>query len=239
MRNFIKLGLGTAMLALLAVGCKNAETSKLAEEVESLKKRVAALESRPTRSPMPPPQESAYNLPIGNSYVLGNKAAPVTVTVFSDYQCQFCSKVDPVVNAVVNDPELKDKVNVVMKHYPLSFHKDAKPAAKAALAAGEQGSDKFWKMSEKIFQNQTALTADNFSKWAKEIGLDLAKFAKDLKENDSKYEKVMEEDTQLGIKVANVRGTPSIYVGGWLLVGERSVESIKNLIRDKKLISMN
>jgi protein-disulfide isomerase len=93
-------------------------------------------------------------------------------------------------------------------------------------------------MSEKLYQNQNQLSADNYTKWAKDIGLDVAKFAKDLKDNDAKYEDVMRNDTELGIKTANVRGTPSIYVGGWLL-NDRSVDAIKNLIREKKLISAN
>jgi protein-disulfide isomerase len=57
-------------------------------------------------------------------------------------------------NEALNDPELKDKINVVFKHFPLSFHDWAKPAAKAALAAGEQGAPLFWAMTDKIFANQ-------------------------------------------------------------------------------------
>jgi protein-disulfide isomerase len=242
MKRFVKIGLSAAVFATLAVGCKNSDSSKLTEKVEGLEKRIAALEARPTmpqRPAMPAAQESAYELPIGSSHVLGNKAAPVTITVFSDYQCQFCAKIDPVLAQIMKDPELKDKVNVVMKHFPLSFHPNAKPAAKAALAAGEQGSEKFWAMSEKIFQNQGQLTAENFTKWAKEIGLNVVKFSKDMKDNDAKYEETMKNDTELGIKVANVRGTPSIYVGGWLLSGDRSADAVKNLIREKKLISIN
>lgn len=241
MKSFAKLGLGAALFLTLAPGCKNADNTKLTEKIENMEKRIAALEARPSapqRPQAPAAQESAYALPIGTSHVMGNKSAPVTVTVFSDYQCGFCAKIDPILSAIVKDPELKDKVNVVMKHFPLSFHKDAKPAAKAALAAGEQGTDKYWAMSEKLFQNQSQLTAENFTKWAKELGLNVAKFTKDLKDNDAKYEEVMKNDTELGIKVANVRGTPSIYVGGWLL-GERSVDAVKNMIREKKLISMN
>lgn len=241
MKGFAKLGLGAVFCLALTPGCKSADSTKVNEKIENLEKRIAALEARPNlpqRPAMPAAQETAYQLPVGSSHVLGNKAAPVTITVFSDYQCGFCAKVDPILAAIVKDPELKDKVNVVMKHFPLSFHKDAKPAAKAALAAGEQGSDKFWAMSEKIFQNQSQLTTENFSKWAKEVGLNVAKFTKDMKDNDAKYEEVMKNDTELGIKVANVRGTPSIYVGGWLL-GERSVDAVKNLIREKKLIALN
>jgi protein-disulfide isomerase len=241
-KRLIQIGLSAILLSLLVGGCKNNndQTAKMTEEIENLKKRVQVLETRPPfpQRPMVQPQETAYVLPIGASHVLGNKAAPVTITVFSDYQCPYCSKVDPMLSQVINDPELKDKVNVVMKQFPLSFHPNAKPAAKAALAAGEQGSEKFWAMSEKLFQNQNQLSAENYTKWAKEIGVDVAKFTKAMKDNDAKYEDAIKNDTELGVKTANVRGTPSIYVGGWLL-NDRSVDAIKNLIREKKLIATN
>ena len=242
MKRLVKVGISAALLSLIAIGCKNTndQSAKMNEEIEALKKRVQVLETRPTapQRPMFQAQESAYQLPVGASHVMGNKSAPVTITVFSDYQCPYCSKVDPMLNQVINDPELKDKVNVVMKQFPLSFHPNAKPAAKAALAAGEQGAAKFWAMSEKLFQNQNELSADNYAKWAKDIGLDVAKFKKDMKDRDAQYEEMIKSDTELGIKTANVRGTPSIFVGGWLLQ-DRSVDAIKNLIREKKLIASN
>ena len=122
---------------------------------------------------------------------------------------------------------------MVFKHFPLSFHKDAKPASKAAMAAGEQG--KFWEMADKLLANQRDLKPDNFKKWAKEIGLNVGKFEKDLKANDAKYDAQIKNDMELGSKSAKVRGTPSIYVGGWQLQ-QRSVDGIKALLKDKKLL---
>ena len=184
---------------------------------------------------MPPAQEKAYQLPVGMSPVMGKKDAAVSVVIFSDGQCPFCAGADTLLRDAVKDPELKDKVNVVFKNFPLSFHPNAKPAAKAALAAKEQGDDKFWAMMEKVFGNQQNLTADNFKKWAKEIGLNVPKFEKSLKDNDGKYEEVIKADIDLGTNTAQVRGTPSIFVGGWEL-RERSVQGIKNLLKEKNLI---
>jgi protein-disulfide isomerase len=165
----------------------------------------------------PEPQKEAYNIPVGDSAVMGAKDAKVNVVIFTDYECPFCSRVDPMLHDIVKDAELKSKVNVVFKHFPLSFHKNAMPASKAAMAAKEQGDENFWKMSEKLYANQRALTAENFSVWAKEIGLDVARFEKDLKANDSKYEAAINEDIKLGQNTAKVRGILSIFVGGWEL----------------------
>jgi protein-disulfide isomerase len=211
---------------------------ELTERIEKLEKKVEALEKRPAgpapQAP-PPPQTEAYKIPSGDSPILGNKDAKIELTIFSDYQCPFCSRVDPMLHEVVKDPELKDKVKVVFKQFPLSFHKDAKPAAKAALAARDVGGDKaFWDFSAKAYENQRALTPENFSVWAKEIGLNVAKFESTLKDNDAKYEGVVKADMDLGANNAKVRGTPSLFVNGWEL-RQRSVDGVKQLIKEKNL----
>ncbi len=233
----IALLIGVAMFAAGCPAPQQVDTKPLEEKIAKLEKDLEALKkakpAAPGRQPKPP-QTKAYNIPVGSSAVLGKSDAKVNVTIFTDYQCPFCSRVDPMLHEIVKDAELKDKVNVVFKHFPLSFHKDAKPASKAALAAKEQGNDFFWKMSEKLYANQRALKAENFTKWAKEIGLDVAKFSADLKANDAKYEKMIQDDMKLGQTEAKVRGTPSIFVGGWEL-RQRSVDGVKALIKDKKL----
>lgn len=235
-----KILIPVAVVGLLAACQPPAGGNKeLTERIEKLEKKVEALEKRgpagPQRPEPPPPQTAAYNIPNGDSPVMGKKDAKITVTIFSDYQCPFCSRVDPMLHEIVKDAELKDKVNVVFKQFPLSFHKDAKPAAKAALAARDVGGDeKFWEMSVKLYSDQKALTAENFSKWAGEIGVDVKKFEKALKDNDAKYEEVIKADSELGAKEAKVRGTPSLFVNGWEL-RQRSVDGVKALIKEKNL----
>jgi protein-disulfide isomerase len=213
-------------------------SKELVERIEKLEKKVEALEKKPAGRPAQaeqPPQTEAYKIPVGDSPILGKKDAKINVVIFSDYQCPFCSRVDPTLREIVKDPELAAKVNVVFKQFPLSFHKDAKPAAKAALAAKDMGGDeKFWAMSEKLYANQRALTPENFVVWAKEIGLDGAKFEKNLKDNDAKYEAIVTADTELGQKAAKVRGTPSIFVNGWEL-RQRSVDGVKAIVKEKNL----
>lgn len=232
-----------AATGLFALGCQPPPaggSKELVERIEKLEKKVEGLEKRPAAAApnarqQPPPQTAAYKIPVGESAIMGPKDAPVNVTVFTDYQCPFCARVDPMLHEVVKDAELNGKVNVVFKHFPLSFHKQAKPASKAALAAKEQGMDYFWKMSEKLYANQRELTDENFTKWAKEIGLDVKKFESDLKANDARYEQLINDDMKLGTTEAKVRGTPSIFVNGWEL-RQRSVDGVKSVIKDKKLL---
>jgi len=241
MKNLV---LATSALALFALGCQPppaGSSKELVERIEKLEKKVTALEKRPAggkgkRQP-PPPQTAAYKIPVSadRDAVMGPADAPIVVTIFSDFQCPFCSRVDPMLHDVMKDAELKGKVKVAFKHFPLSFHKNARAASKAAMAAAEQGSENFWKMSEKLYSDQKNLTSENFSKWAAEIGIDVKKFEQDLKANDAKYETQMTEDTKIGSSAAKVRGTPSLFVNGWEL-RRRSVDGVKALVKEKKLM---
>ena len=231
-------------LAVLALGCQPppaGSSKELVERIEKLEKKVTALEKRPAgakgkRQP-PPPQTAAYKIPVSadRDAVMGPSDAPVTVTIFSDFECPFCSRVDPMLHDVMKDAELKGKVKVAFKHFPLSFHKNARAASKAAMAAAEQGPENFWKMSEKLYSDQKNLTAANFTKWAGEIGINVKKFEQDLASNDAKYEAQMTEDMKVGSSAAKVRGTPSLFVNGWEL-RQRSVDGVKALIKEKKLM---
>ena len=236
-----KLLVPVALVAL--VGCQppaGGSSKDLVERIEKLETKVDALETRPAGAAAPareapPPQTAAYKIPTGTSPFMGNKDGKIELTIFSDYQCPFCSRVDPMLHEAAKDPELKDKIKITFKQFPLSFHKDAKPSAKAALAARDLGgNDAFWKMSEKLYANQRTLTAENFTVWAKEIGLDVKKFEKALVDNDAKYEEEIKNDSELGAKEAKVRGTPSLFVNGWELK-QRSVDGVKQLIKEKSL----
>jgi protein-disulfide isomerase len=234
-----KIILPATAIALLAACQPPGGTSKeLVERIEKLEKKVDALEKRPAaaaRPAEPPPQTAAYNIPVGDSPILGKKDAKITVTLFSDFQCPFCSRVDPLMRDIVKDPELKDMVNVTFKMFPLSFHPNAKPAAKAALAVKQIGGDeKFWAFTEKVFANQKDMSDDNYKKWAGEIGIDAKKFEKVLKDDDAKLEEIIKKETDLGTNEAKVRGTPSIYVNGWEL-RTRSVDGVKALLKEKNL----
>ncbi len=160
---------------------------------------------------------------IGESPVRGNPNAKITIVEFSDFQCPFCSRgaatMDEVLKAYPND------VKVVFKNLPLPFHQDAKPAAIAALAAQRQG--KFWEMHDLLFKNQGALKKDSFLLWAKDIGLDVPKFTKDLE--DPALAKRVEEEAALGGKLG-VNGTPGFFINGVNLSGARPLASFKEII---------
>lgn len=116
------------------------------------------------------------------------------------------------------------KVKLVSKNFPLSFHKLARPAAIAVLAAGEQG--KYWEYHEKVFDNFNKLTDQKFLDFAKELGLNIKTFKKSLK--NPKLQKAISKDIRDG-QGAGVTGTPSIFINGRRLKN-RSLDGFKAII---------
>jgi protein-disulfide isomerase len=159
----------------------------------------------------PPPEDydTVHEIPLGVSPVKGSDKAPVTITGFLDLQCPFSARFQPAIDQVLAD--YKGKVNYMVKHFPLGFHQQARPAAKAVLAAGEQG--KYWEMLEAILKDNRDLNEEKLTNLAKSLKLNMKKYEAALKDNDAKWEKQITEELELGVKV-EVRGTPSYYING-------------------------
>jgi protein-disulfide isomerase len=195
-----------------------AKLNALNEKIDKVAARPAA-SSRPT-SPDP---DRTYNLPVGTSPVRGPADAPVTIVEFSDYQCPFCARSEPLVKEALG--AYPSQARLVYKHFPLTaIHPQALPAALAAAAAQKQG--KFWEMHEKLFANQRALAPEQIAQYAREIGLDMARFESDIQSDTVKA--AVQEDVQLGQR-AGVRGTPTIFVNGKILQN-RSLDGFRQLI---------
>jgi protein-disulfide isomerase len=225
--------------------CSDPNVAQLQEDLSVLKKQQAemlqklngievAVKGRPAQVAPPQVPQGPFTVSAKNAPVLGNPNAPTVIVAWSDFQCPFCSKITPLVESTLNDPEVKGKVSFVFKQFPLGFHKQAIPAARAALAAGRQG--KFFEMHDKIFANQAQLADDKYVGWAKELGLNVSKFEKDMA--DPAIEAQIKADMEEGTK-AGVRGTPSLYIGTktgdtYTLnrANERTVEYFKQQVKE-------
>ncbi len=150
----------------------------------------------------------AKDIDISGAPFLGKEAAPVAIVVFSDFQCPFCSRVHPLLEEVMKrNPET---VKVVFKHMPLNMHQQAEPAAKASIAAQEQG--KFWQMHDALFAAaDSGLSNADIEKAAAGIGLDMEKFKADW--NSPATQEKLSKDMSAA-RLAEVNGTPTIFVNG-------------------------
>lgn len=101
------------------------------------------------------------------------------------------------------------EMKLVFKNFPLRNHKFAWPAAIAALAANKQG--KFWELHDQLYENYNRLSDQKIREIAQQVGLDMEKFDKDMK--DPELKALVERDFQEGAG-AGVRGIPTIFVNG-------------------------
>ena len=101
------------------------------------------------------------------------------------------------------------QVKLVFKNYPLRKHRFAKKAAVAAFAARRQG--KFWEYHDLLFESVDTLSDQKFRQIARELGLDLERFEKDI--NDLKIVARINQDIRLGAYMG-VRGTPTVFING-------------------------
>lgn len=228
-----KKGIVSALALLVIGGCTSQDqVNKYIDQymdekgVEVVEKALDEIIKKRRRGDQPTVQDrlkDRVKVDTAGAPMKGPKDAPITIVEFSDFECPFCTRVLPTVDQVMK--EYKGKVKLYFRHNPLPFHKNAAPAAKASMAAQEQG--KFWEFHDLAFKNQKALTEANFLKWAKELKLDVAKFKKDMK--NPAYQKRIEAD-QAFARGNGAGGTPSFFVNGVRLVGAQPFPQFKEVI---------
>ena len=178
-----------------------------------------------------PGVEPKFDVQAGNAPAKGPKNAPVTIVEWSDFQCPFCSRAQPTLQQIMK--EYQGKVRLVWKNQPLSFHPNAMPAAEAAMAAYEQGNDKFWAMHDRFFERQDQLSPAYYEQVAREIGLDVPKWKAAVESRSSQA--LIQGDMTAGNAVG-ANGTPTFFINGRKLVGAMPFESFKAVI-DAELAS--
>jgi protein-disulfide isomerase len=153
--------------------------------------------------------------------VRGRVEAPVTVVVFSDFECPWCSKLEPVLANLLNQNQ--EKVRIVFKHLPLPMHSQAEPAALAAIAAQRQG--KFWEMHDAFFQ-VSSWTPSVIEETAQRIGLNMEKFHVDINSQDVQMQLAKD---QTDAQAADVSATPSLFING-RPVRDRTLPALQKMV---------
>jgi protein-disulfide isomerase len=154
------------------------------------------------------PEPPLENVSVDDDPAAGPAAAPVTVIMFSDFQCSACAATHPVLKQVI--ASYPGKVKFVVRDFPLeSIHPNGFQAARAAGAANAQG--KFFEYTEILYKNQTALDDASLKKYAAQIGLNAQQFEVDF--NSEKIAAEVRKDMADG-DIIGVNSTPTIFVNG-------------------------
>jgi protein-disulfide isomerase len=141
-------------------------------------------------------------------HAAGPVDAPVTLVEYGDYECPYCGMAYPIVKALQR--QLGTQLRFVFRNFPLAeAHPHARHAAQVAEAAAAQG--KFWEMHDMLFEHQQALTDPDLIGYARELGLDAERVARELEAGT--HAKRVRDDFRNGMR-SGVNGTPTFFING-------------------------
>lgn len=156
----------------------------------------------------------------------GPANAKVTIQMFSDFECPFCKRAaDTMVDL---DAAFPGKIRFVWRNMPLPFHKNAMPAALAAMEAWKQkGPEGFWAMHDQFFKDQSQLNRSGLEKTASDLGLDVGKVLAAV--DGETYKAQIEADKKVA-EGAKITGTPGFVINGYLISGAQPLTKFKKIV---------
>ena len=156
------------------------------------------------------------NVPIDGSPVKGPEGAAITIVEFADFECPHCGEVAPMLDKLQETH--KGEIRLVFKFYPLPGHPHADIAARAAVAAMNQG--KFWEMHHALFTNQRHLEQTDLDSYAQGLGLEVSRFHAEMQAAATADR--IAKDHKLGEDL-QIPGTPSIFINGRMYDGHQDM----------------
>jgi protein-disulfide isomerase len=167
--------------------------------------------------------EDPVKIPVTGSPLIGAQNGTITLVEFSDFQCPYCYRAVPELQAVLK--AYPNQVKLIFKQFPLDIHSQAAYAAAASLAAHRQG--KFWPLHDAMFALHGKLSREIIQKLAGEQGLDMKKFNADLA--SAEVRKEVDKDRDDG-ETAGVDSTPTLFVNGQHYNGNITLAALKPII---------
>jgi protein-disulfide isomerase len=170
-------------------------------------------------------------LKIDNAPAFGPAAAPVTLVIFSDFECGFCKEEAKVVRDNVTSAYPKE-VRVVFKDFPLEpIHPWAKSASVAGRCVFRQNPNAFWDYHDWMFEHQGDITAETLKTrvldFAKSKGLDPAAITTCM---DGKEAVAAVENSQAQGRSLGINSTPTLFINGRKLVGQIPWQQLRQII---------
>jgi protein-disulfide isomerase len=196
--------------------------------VGSGKPGAAVAAPAPAPAPEGPSLDGDARVPIEpEDPVRGNKLAYVTVVVFSDFQCPFCSRLAPTMERV-REEFGSDDLRIVFKNQPLPFHQHARLAAEIGQGVfATRGAEAFWRYHDMAFRNQRQISPEEIRRWATASGADPQAIDEGLRRGQ--WADKVDRDQDLAKRVGAL-GTPTCFVNGVEISGAQPLEKFEDVI---------
>jgi protein-disulfide isomerase len=160
-------------------------------------------------------------------HIRGRADAPVTLVEYGDFECPYCGQAEKVIRELLSD---FGDVRYVWRHLPLTdVHPRAQLAAEATEAAADQGA--FWQMHDVLLDHQDALHRPDLESYARELGLDVDRFADELRSHEHAARIADDVDSA---DLSGVSGTPTFFVNGRRHYGAYDIDGLSASVRAAK-----
>ena len=162
----------------------------------------------------------------------GPTNAPVTVVVFSDFQCPYCKGFGETLKRIASEEK---RVRFIFRNLPLEMHPWAKSAAEIAACVQAQSGDGFWQVHDYLFEHQSEFNLENVRGRVMGFAVSLRGLSgRQLGECVDKHLSLPQVQRDVALAAANkVGGTPTIFVNGQAATGGAPTrEYLLTLIRE-------
>ena len=160
-------------------------------------------------------------------HLWGNPNAKVVVSIYLCGRCPYCSRHVPALVEALEKSQLKDKVALNLRLFPIKSHDNSTPAALGVEAAAQLGQA--WPFLLKVYKNFDSYTNENLVSWARELGLDEASFRQKMQ--DSAVRDIVVNSKKEGL-INNVESTPTFFINGHKVQGTFDVQSMLSMIEE-------
>ncbi|HEX6956880.1 MAG TPA: thioredoxin domain-containing protein [Ferrovibrio sp.] len=164
----------------------------------------------------------------GHSFVAGNPKGDVTIVEFFDYRCPYCKQMQPHLQALLKED---GKIRLILKELPV-LGPDSVLASRAAVAAlAQQKGTRYYAFHDAMMGFHGQLTEAEVFRMAGEAGLDVTALKADME--DPRVEQALRANLALAQKLG-IEGTPGFIVGGELIPGAVSLDSLRQLVKQAR-----
>ena len=160
---------------------------------------------------------------VGDALARGPANAPVTLVVFSDFECPFCARLNKTLHTL--EQEYPGELRIAFKHHPLPIHKHADNAARAFSAANAQG--KAWELADALFNAKGEHDASWIERSAVAAGLSIETLRRDMRAADVEAKVAADEAQAVRLKI---QGTPTVFLNGRRIKGAQPIEVFREAI---------
>ena len=199
--------------------CRLVSKNKKPDEIkETIKLREKAMD----------PNSKVYTIDVKPEHIWGNPESKTILTVYLCGRCPYCSRHVPLLIHTLEKSNIKDKIAVNLRYFPIKAHENSTPAALAIEAAAQMGHA--WDYLIKSYENFDSFSLNQIQVWSKELELDSAKFNELMKKPETRAIVVASKKEGL---VNEVTTTPTFFINGRRIEARFDAEGIISMMEEE------